>query len=119
MTTEGTKNMQESCIFCKIVNRQIPSNVIAQTDDIIVIQDIVPKSPTHYLIIPKKHIKDVAHLQESDKDLAGSILLMAKKLSDDFKLPAFRLISNTGSEVGQSVFHVHFHFLAGKRFADF
>jgi histidine triad (HIT) family protein len=106
--------MQEPCIFCKIITKQLPATVIAETDDILVIKDLYPKSPVHYLILPKKHITDLQALENADRALAANILFMAQLLSQD--LPgskAFRLVSNNGHEAGQRVFHVHIHFLAG------
>ena len=112
--------MLSSCIFCKIIAKQIPATLIAENDQLIVIKDINPKAPIHYLIIPKKHLADVTEFQSDDVSLAGAMLLMAKELS--FQLSgskAFKLIVNNGADVGQSVFHCHMHFLAGKKMADF
>ncbi len=110
----------QNCVFCKILAGQLPAKVIAQTDDIIVIDNIAPKSPIHYLIIPKKHISDITALTQEDVTLAGDMVLMAKKLAADLSgSQAFRLIVNNGSDVGQSVFHLHFHFLAGQKFLDY
>lgn len=110
----------QNCIFCKIIAKEIPAKAIAETDDIIVIQDIAPKAPVHYLIIPKKHIADVISLTEGDLSIPGKMVMMAKELAK--KLPgsqSFRLITNNGADSGQSVFHLHFHFLSGRKMADF
>lgn len=109
----------QNCIFCKIISNQIPSQKIKDTSDLIVIKDIAPKAPVHYLIIPKKHIHDLKSASDFDQDLLGSCLLMAKELSQNLSDPQeFRLINNNGPSVGQSVFHIHFHFLAGKQFPE-
>ena len=109
----------ENCIFCKIINNQIPCQKIKETSEIIVIKDISPKAPIHYLIIPKKHIQDLQSTADSDKNLLGDILLIAKHLSNDLSDPkSFRLICNNGESVGQSVMHLHFHFLAGKNLSE-
>lgn len=106
--------MDKDCIFCKIIAKELPAQVIAENDRVVVINDRAPKAPIHYLIIPKKHFSDVSELTENDRDYAADILLMAKKLSEaDEKAKAFRLVSNNGALVGQEVFHIHFHFFAG------
>ena len=106
--------MNHDCVFCKIVAGQIPSKKIQETDDLIVIKDLHPQAPIHYLIIPKKHIKNVQSCSQQDQATLGSIFLMAQKLSVDLPGPQeFKLISNNGASVGQSVFHMHIHFLAG------
>ena len=104
--------MDVHCIFCKIINKQIPAEIIAQNNNILVIKDIAPKAPVHYLIIPKKHYADITQLPNDEKSLAADLLLMAKQLSE--KHPSFRLVSNNGKASGQEVFHIHIHFLAGK-----
>lgn len=109
----------DNCVFCKIIAKELPSKVIAETEDIIVIDNIAPKTPIHYLIIPKKHVSDITALQPENVMLAGEMILMAKQLAA--QLPgsqSFRLSVNNGSDAGQSVFHLHFHFLAGKIFLE-
>lgn len=111
--------LNKSCIFCKIIAKEIPSTIIAETDSILVIKDINPKAPVHYLIIPKKHIADVSGFEHEDEALAGKILLTAKTLARE--LPgsqSYKLVANTGPDSGQTVFHVHFHFLSGKKMAE-
>lgn len=107
--------MDQNCIFCKIIAKQISSKFIQETDDLVVIADISPQAPIHYLILPKKHIKNIQDVHQDDQMLLGNILLMAKTLS--LTLPGnqeFKLVSNNGASVGQTVFHMHVHFLSGR-----
>lgn len=107
--------IDQNCIFCKIVTGHIPCQKIYENSSLIVIKDIAPRAPIHYLVIPKKHIKDLRSATDEDKDLLGALLLATKELSNNLVQPQeFRVVSNNGSSVGQSVFHIHFHYLAGK-----
>ncbi len=108
--------MNTSCIFCKIISKEIPADIIAETSDMIAIRDIHPKAPTHLLIIPKKHIVDIQSLTHEDLAIGSHVFAMAQQLAQG---RAFRLLMNNGQDVGQSVFHLHAHFLAGKKMSDF
>lgn len=110
---------KSECVFCKIRDKELPSKVLEETDDLLVIDNIAPKLPIHYLIIPKKHIKDINSLEQADTELAGKMLLMAQHLAKKFNVPYFRFIINNGPGAGQSVFHLHGHFLSGKQMNDF
>lgn len=108
------ENIMQECIFCKIISGIIPAKKIYESDDIIVIADIAPKAPIHYLIIPKKHISNIQSCNQEDQEMLGSILLVAQHLSVNMLNNCeFKLVVNNGKSVGQSVFHIHFHFLAG------
>ncbi len=108
------------CIFCKIIARELPANVIAENSAVIVIKDINPKAAIHFLIIPKKHLVDLRDVQAIDVAILANILFMAQELSKKIEAPgAFKLLFNNGPEVGQKVFHMHAHFLAGNQMSDF
>lgn len=105
----------ENCIFCKIIRGEIPSKLIAENADLIVIQDIAPKAPIHYLIIPRKHIQDVQQMQPEDLFYAEKMFAMAQHLSKTFvEAHDFKLHINSGKAAGQVVMHLHMHFTAGK-----
>lgn len=108
------------CIFCKIIAGSMAATIIAQNDAVMVIKDIFPKAPIHYLIISKKHIPSIQSLDPSDVGLVSSAVLMAKELALTLNgSQDFRLLENDGPGAGQSVFHLHFHFLAGRQMHDF
>lgn len=103
------------CLFCNIVKGQIPSEKVYEDNDVYAFKDVNPEAPVHILIIPKRHIKSVDELEETDKELVGHIFLVAKKLAKENKLEnGYRLVSNIGEEGGQSVKHLHFHLLGGR-----
>lgn len=107
-----------NCIFCAIIAQQAPAKIIDQNENIIVIEDINPKAPIHYLIIPKKHLQDIQAFSPEDGQIAADMLMMANRLSQSLDgSKAFRLVVNSGADAGQCVFHTHMHFLAGKKMA--
>ena len=108
------------CVFCSIIAKKVPSTIVEETPDVLVIKDIAPKAPVHYLIITKKHIENIKALTSADSQLAADLLLMAGNLSKKLSSPqAFRLVVNDGAQAGQRVFHLHIHFLAGSQMTDF
>lgn len=99
------------CIFCKIVNKEEDASIVYEDEKFIVFHDIAPKSPFHVLVVPKRHIDSVASLTEDDRELAGDLLLTAKKVADEFELTGYKLQFNVGYEGGQMVDHIHLHLL--------
>lgn len=104
------------CIFCKIVDKKIPAKIVSQTASLIVIQDVNPQSPVHLLIIPKKHISSLNEIVRDDGDIIADVHFLAKDLAEKEKVSeeGYRLVLNTKSGAGQSVFHIHWHFLGGR-----
>ncbi len=104
------------CIFCKIANKEISAKVVYEDDRVLAFHDINPQAPYHILVIPKKHISTLLDLTEEDKDLIGHIYLVINKIAKDlgFAERGFRVVVNCKEEAGQTVFHIHFHILAGR-----
>lgn len=103
------------CIFCKIAKKEVPIEEIVYEDDkIIAFRDINPKAPIHLLIIPKKHIPSVDHLELQDKELMGELILVAQKIAKEKNLKGYKLQINVGRPAGQIIDHLHLHLLSGK-----
>tara|TARA_B100000131_G_scaffold86676_1_gene83543 strand:+ start:2356 stop:2727 length:372 start_codon:yes stop_codon:yes gene_type:complete len=109
-------NMSD-CLFCKIVAGEIPCDKVFENELLIAFRDISPVSPTHILIIPKKHISSLNELSEEDRFLAGEMLLSAKKIakSEKINLSGYRTVINTNDDGGQTVFHIHMHLIGGRK----
>ena len=103
-------------IFSKIINKEIPADIVYEDEKCIAFNDISPQAPTHILVIPKKEIPKLSESDESDRELLGHLLFVAKKITDENKIKDFRLVVNNGAEAGQTVFHLHIHILAGRVF---
>lgn len=103
------------CLFCKIVNGEIPSDRVHEDDDVIAFRDIAPKAPTHILVIPRRHIPDAHALTDADGDILGKLFAAARRVADVAGLEnGYRVVTNIGPESGQTVFHLHFHVLGGR-----
>ncbi len=106
--------MEENCIFCKIIKKEIPSKVVYEDDDVLAFYDIAPVAPGHILFIPKEHFKDV---NEVNKPLIwGRILEAVQKVVKDLGIDDYRLVVNKGEQACQTVFHLHIHLLWGRSF---
>lgn len=105
------------CPFCRIIARQSPADVTYEDDAVLAFKDIYPKAPVHHLIVPKRHIASLAEVSPDDALVLGRCVIAARRLAEatGYGDRGFRLGVNTGPEGGQVVYHVHFHFTAGRR----
>ncbi len=103
------------CIFCKIVDGEIPSTTVAETDRVYAFRDIEPHAPTHVLLVPKDHVADsVADLDAADGGWLAELMMLAARIAIDERLDdGWRIVTNVGPAAGQTVFHVHFHLMGG------
>ena len=106
------------CLFCKIVAGDIPSSKVYEDDSCYAFNDITPQAPTHILIVPRKHIDSLDTVTDDDKEMIGHLLLTAASIARDkgFAENGYRVVVNTNSDGGQTVFHMHVHLLAGRPF---
>ena len=113
--------MEEKSIFQKILDKEIESEIIYEDDKIFSIKDINPAAKVHLLIIPKKRINTINDLQNEDKDLIGSMVLVAKELANKYGIDesGYRLVFNTNKDGGQTVYHIHLHLLGGEKLREF
>jgi len=102
------------CLFCKIIKKELPSEIVYEDDKILAFKDINPRAPVHFLIVPKKHIPSVDHVEFQDKELMGDLILAAQKIAKEKKLRGYRLQINVGRSAGQIVDHLHLHLLSEK-----
>jgi histidine triad (HIT) family protein len=107
------------CLFCKIVQGVIPADVVYQDDKVVAFRDINPKAPYHILVIPKVHLSSVLEFTEEHQEVMVHVFKTLKELATRFDEDqlGFRVVTNTGPSGGQTVDHLHFHFLAGRTFS--
>lgn len=108
--------MASNCLFCKIAAGEIPSTKVYSDDELYAFRDINPAAPQHILLIPRKHVESVAHLEETDAAVMGRLMVTARKIAqqEGFAEDGFRCVINTGADGGQTVGHLHLHLLAGR-----
>jgi len=102
------------CLFCRIVAGEIPATVVTETDTTLAFRDITPQAPTHVLVIPKAHYPDAATLAIAAPNLAADVLRETQAVADEDKLESYRIVFNTGSGAGQTVWHAHAHVVGGR-----
>ena len=108
-----------NCLFCKIIKKDIPSNIVFEDNKILAFEDINPQAPVHIVVIPKYHIDSVAALKDENIHLVGSLVLAAKEIAKKkgVQESGYRIIFNCNKDAGQAVFHIHLHLLGGRKFA--
>ena len=104
------------CLFCKILDGEIPCDKVYENEHVIAFRDVNPQAPTHVLVIPRKHISTVNDLTEDDKNIVGEMMLAAQQVAkqDGIEDVGYRLIMNCNEGAGQTVFHIHLHVLGGR-----
>ena len=110
----------DDCVFCNIVNKSLDSDILFENERLIVIRDILPKAPVHLLVIPKKHVISINHLEADEENLAGEMLYTAKEMAKKFGVfeTGYKLIFNVGRDGGQVIPHLHLHLMGGKNMGD-
>ncbi len=107
----------ENCIFCKIINKEIPASMVFEDEKMIAFNDINPQAPIHVLLIPREHFASLNDIPEEKKNILSHLLLKARQIAQEKGTAekGYRIVLNTEKDSGQEVFHIHFHLLGGRR----
>jgi histidine triad (HIT) family protein len=107
----------QACLFCRIAAKEVPAEIEYEDDEVLAFKDLYPKAPIHLLIIPRRHIESIARLSPTDTELMGRCMQVARLLGEKtgYADRGYRVSCNCGPEGGQVVYHLHFHFTAGRR----
>lgn len=107
------------CIFCKIIKKEIKSNILHEDEQIVAFRDINPQAPVHILVVPKKHIQSLNEMEDEDMELIEKIYKVIKEIAQSEKIDVsgYRVVLNTGPDSGQAVQHIHFHLLGARKFS--
>jgi histidine triad (HIT) family protein len=102
------------CLFCKIVAGGIPADVVAGTEHSLAFRDVEPTAPTHVLVVPRRHVADLAGLGAVSADELADVVTLAARVAEQEGVPGYRMVANTGAAAQQSVFHAHVHVIGGR-----
>ena len=107
----------ETCLFCKIINKEIPASVVFEDEKMIAFNDINPQAPIHILLIPREHFSSLNEIPEEKKNILSHLLLKARQIAQEKGIAekGYRIVLNTARDSGQEVLHIHFHLLGGRR----
>ena len=110
--------LNDSCLFCKIIKRQIPSKAVFENDEMMAFEDIRPQAPVHVIIVPKNHIETLASATDTDTLTVGKLVMAAREIarSKGIEKAGYRVVINCNKDAGQEVFHIHVHLLGGRKF---
>lgn len=109
----------QSCIFCKIIEKNIPARIVYEDEYAIAFEDVNPQAPVHILIVPKKHMADIHGIAVADREIIGHLFFVAKTIAakEALERNGYRMVINNGMDAGQTVFHIHLHLLSGRPFS--
>ena len=104
------------CLFCKIVNKEVPAKILFEDDDVLAFHDINPGAPTHLLVIPKRHVASLNEVGAGEVQLLGKVVAAGRRVAEETGIAekGYRVVINTGPNAGQTVFHVHMHVIGGR-----
>ncbi|HPA15732.1 MAG TPA: histidine triad nucleotide-binding protein [Desulfobacterales bacterium] len=107
--------MEKNCLFCRIISGQAPAEFVYENDVVVVFKDIYPKAPVHLLIVPKKHIRSINELSETDREIVSEMILTAKEIAKKnlISTTGYKLFFNVERGGGQEIFHLHLHLIGG------
>ncbi len=111
--------MDADCLFCRIVAGEAPARILRETDNVVAFRDVNPQAPTHILLVPKEHLRSLEEIGQGHAAVLAEMIQSAAQLAraEGIDRTGWRLVANTGADAGQSVHHLHFHLLGGRRMA--
>jgi len=107
--------MSDNCLFCTIIQGEIPATILYEDEDVLAFRDIAPQAPMHFLVIPKKHLSGPETVTAEDELVAGKLMRIGNEIALQEGISQYRVVVNNGPEAGQTVFHLHMHILGGRK----